>query len=151
MPAGLTLAFQLQRRPFLVYTGPAFSLHEAHRSHWRAVRSRRRCAKGAAQQHHGVTGGLRSRWACQVLAHSPLDKMVLSSNLAAGVQGRPAQHIVQHDVLNVVQHVGCGARLLWLSLQLSVGAQNSLACLLHVFRSAFASVFCYSLCPNQLY
>ena len=78
-----------------------------------------------------------------MLAHSPLDKMVLSSNLAAGLQGRPAQHIVQHAVLNVVQHVGCGARLLWLSLQLSGGAQNSLICLLHVFRSALASAFCY--------
>jgi hypothetical protein len=59
-------------------------------------------------------------------------------------------HRLDTELCHGGQARGCGARLLWLSLPLSGGAQNRLTGLLRVFRSALASAFCYSMDPNRL-
>jgi hypothetical protein len=58
-----------------------------------AVRSRRHCAWGAAQQRHGVTGALWGRWADQLLAPSPLARRSHPLTPRAGCQGPLALQI----------------------------------------------------------
>ena len=53
-------------------------------------------------------------------------------------------HRLDTELCHGGQARGCGARLLWLSPQLSGGAQNSLTCLSHVFKSASALAFYYN-------
>ena len=90
--------------------------------------------------HRRTVGQVDSPTACPFLS---LDRRLRPLTPSANVPGRL---MPQKDTGLCLggQARGCGARLLRLSPQLSGGAQNSLTCLSHVFRSANALALCYN-------